>query len=717
MKSPLRQRQLRRTLAPASFPVKRLSICLAAALLQACGGGGGNPDALLASVDPIADTQADPQAVGLHMAAALTSLSPSTAAVGSKTFTLEVTGSYFRSKSTVMWNGSALSTVMVDRNHLSAVVPASRLGSSGSVKVTVVSGTRTTAPLTFTIAPVASAMAIDSVSPVSATAGAASTLIVVKGSNFTTRSLVKWNNVHMPTTFVSATQLSAQVPTSNLAKAGVGAITVVTGNVTSNAVNFVVKAAVTDGGSTGSGTGSGSGTGAGGTGSGGGAGTGPGTGGTGLALRVSGNHFVDAAGAPVQLRGANLSVLEYWLIQGQDPAAPWGGQPNGNTSELPDFSLMSKKWAMNVVRLPLNEASWLGLTCTDIGGASGRAPGTKVNADPAGNYKATVQSAVAAANAAGLYVILDLHWAAPGNACPNGQNPFADADHSLDFWTSVANTFKGNPAVVFEAFNEPFPYWLSSSSNYWTLWDGAASPAGTFNQLTLFGNAPNYQMAYDWNATSMQAMVNSIRATGAKNVVLIAGENWSGDLSGWLNGTTARVKDPVSPAQMGAVWHAYPSTSSGAQNPPGTGYDFTGNEYLTPANQTNFPKTGPSPVVAQRLGVEPGSIFAQVNNILNAGYPVIITEYGDQAVVPAKAGTAPATAAPFAAEILQFADNPGAANGANVSYVAWSFNSNQSPLHTLLKTYPNPTAEPTPGFGVYVQSHYQCRAGGASNCQ
>ena len=30
----------------------------------------------------------------------------------------------------------------------------------------------------------------------------------------------------------------------------------------------------------------------------------------GLALRVDGNRFVDAAGLPVQLRGASISVLE-----------------------------------------------------------------------------------------------------------------------------------------------------------------------------------------------------------------------------------------------------------------------------------------------------------------------------------------------------------------------------------------------------------------------
>ena len=70
-------------------------------------------------------------------------------------------------------------------------------------------------------------------------------------------------------------------------------------------------------------------------------------------------------------------------------------------------------------------------------------------------------NAVAAANAAGLYVILDLHFAAPNNTstgvpyCPEAQIPMADQDHAPAFWASIAATFKSNPSVIFELFNEP----------------------------------------------------------------------------------------------------------------------------------------------------------------------------------------------------------------------------------------------------------------------
>ena len=55
----------------------------------------------------------------------------------------------------------------------------------------------------------------------------------------------------------------------------------------------------------------------------------------------------------------------------------------------------------------------------------------------------------------GLYVILDLHWTAPGNQVA-GAAADARHDHSPAFWESVASTFKANPAVVFDVFNEPY---------------------------------------------------------------------------------------------------------------------------------------------------------------------------------------------------------------------------------------------------------------------
>jgi aryl-phospho-beta-D-glucosidase BglC (GH1 family) len=48
-------------------------------------------------------------------------------------------------------------------------------------------------------------------------------------------------------------------------------------------------------------------------------------------------------------------------------------------------------------------------------------------------------------------------WTAPGSQKADGQLPMPDQDHSIAFWSSVAQQFKNNSAVIFDLFNEPFP--------------------------------------------------------------------------------------------------------------------------------------------------------------------------------------------------------------------------------------------------------------------
>jgi aryl-phospho-beta-D-glucosidase BglC (GH1 family) len=373
-----------------------------------------------------------------------------------------------------------------------------------------------------------------------------------------------------------------------------------------------------------------------------------------LAVTVQGNQLRDATGSTLQLRGVNVSGLESVAIQGWDPANPWGGQTGTAT---PDWSTI-KTWQANTVRLPLNEASWLGETCVDAGGVRG-AVGAQVSADPGGNYKATVAKAVAGATGAWLYVILDLHWTAPGNYCPFGQNPMADAQNSTTFWKQVANKFKGYPNVIFELFNEPYMYWLAPSESAWTV----LLSGGTETEFVSAGNP--YEVALNWQTAGMQQMLNTIRTTGATNVVLAAGASWAQDLSEWLSN---RPIDPLQ--QLGAVWHAYPTY----------GAAFGTAAYAQPNN---------SP-----------AIWTEVQGILAAGYPVVITEYGDQD----SAGT---TSAPFASNLLPWADQNG------VSYLGWAWDVWEDANNVLIT---DAAGDPTPGFGAYVKQHYLCRAQGTATC-
>jgi endoglucanase len=388
-----------------------------------------------------------------------------------------------------------------------------------------------------------------------------------------------------------------------------------------------------------------------------------------LAIKVSGNQLVDISNNPVQLRGVNVSGLEDVPILGWSPSNPWGSQTGTPT---PDWNTI-KTWGVNVVRLPLNEASWLGLNCVDQGGngvhyvngvKTQNAPGETVSADPGGNYQATVSSSVTSATAAGLYVILDLHFATPGNACPNMQNAMADADHSIAFWTSVATAFKGSPNVIFELFNEPFLDQVAVTGT--TAWPALLNGGTLTSYSVQTPTNPWYKtIQYTWQTAGMQQMLNAVRATGATNVVLTSGNSYAGAIFDWLQ------YKPTDPAhQLGAVWHAY-----------------------------SVPQY-PNQVDCAGMPACSANIMLSAQAIKAAGYPVVITEYGD---------TIGGSTAPWASVLLPFAD----AN--DISYLGWTWdNWSGLPANVLIT---DAAGDPTQGFGTYVKAHYLCRAAGNAVCK
>lgn len=384
-----------------------------------------------------------------------------------------------------------------------------------------------------------------------------------------------------------------------------------------------------------------------------------------LAIRVAGNRLVDAHGKPLQLRGINVSGLEQTAVNGWSPGNPWGGNTGTPT---PNWTAI-KAWGPNAVRLPLNEASWLGLTCIDQAGAGStviagkqkrNAPGAAIKADPGGNYQATVKKSVAEATAAGLYVILDLHWTAPGNACPMTQNAMADADHSIAFWTSVAETFKGTPSVVFDLFNEPFLNQTSLLDT--TPRTDLRAGGGTLGSFLSGGNPG--EIKYTWHNAGMQQMLDAVRATGATNVVLTAPLQWAQAIDGWLQN---KPTDPIN--QLGASWHAYPAERHPAQ------------------------------VACVPLPQCSSQSLAAVQAIRAAGFPVVITEFGDVL------GTSPP---PMVSRLLPFAD----AN--EIGYFAWTWDLWYGLKANILIS--DAAGTPTAGYGAYVRQHYLCVAAGTANC-
>jgi subtilisin family serine protease len=100
----------------------------------------------------------------------------------------------------------------------------------------------TSAPVTVA----AAAPSIATLQPPRAVAGSAAIALTVNGAGFTSNAVVRWNGADRSTTFVSATQLRAAIPATDLAAVGTAQVSVFAatpGGGASNAVAFAITAA------------------------------------------------------------------------------------------------------------------------------------------------------------------------------------------------------------------------------------------------------------------------------------------------------------------------------------------------------------------------------------------------------------------------------------------------------------------------------------------
>lgn len=176
-------------------------------------------------------------------AVSLSSISPNSATAGGAQFTLTVTGSGFVSGTTVLWNGSALTTTYGSSTSLTALVPSNLITTQGTASVTVQlpGGGAISNPETFTIN-AGSSLSLTSLSPSSAQAGGAAFTLTVNGTGFINgSSVIEWNGSPLSTIFTSSFQLSATIPQSLIATQGTANVTVVnSGTTTSNGLTFTI---------------------------------------------------------------------------------------------------------------------------------------------------------------------------------------------------------------------------------------------------------------------------------------------------------------------------------------------------------------------------------------------------------------------------------------------------------------------------------------------
>jgi endoglucanase len=206
-----------------------------------------------------------------------------------------------------------------------------------------------------------------------------------------------------------------------------------------------------------------------------------------IALALSGTQIV-LGGQPVTLVGVARYSLEY--------ACHGDGH-----FQLADFQAM-RSWGMNTVRFPLSSAFWRNL--------DGKCP----------DYQATVAEAVANAEQAGLYVILDIQrdapFSLPQDALDGGsQCPLPD-QYDAALWRQAAQTYRDDPRVLFDLFGEPYDV----SAAQW-----AHGGSVTTTCYPVYAHAMTYQ------AIGMPDLAAQVRAIAPHNLIILSGLGWGYDLS------------------------------------------------------------------------------------------------------------------------------------------------------------------------------------------
>ncbi|MBI5705523.1 MAG: cellulase family glycosylhydrolase [Armatimonadetes bacterium] len=214
-------------------------------------------------------------------------------------------------------------------------------------------------------------------------------------------------------------------------------------------------------------------------------------------LHIEGTQVVDSGGRQVVLRGVNVASLE------------WSSDGEGHV--LKTIEVAIKDWKVNHIRLPMSQDRWFG-----------KAPEQK---DGGKSYRKLVDECVQLCSKNGVYIMLDLHWNSPNEWGKHIGQHFMPDMFSVDFWKDVAKVYKNHPAVLFDLYNEPH-------DTTWEIWKNG----GTIDETRGVGARQGRFTPIKYQTPGMQALVNTVRATGARNLLVVGGLDWAYDLKGVLEG-------------------------------------------------------------------------------------------------------------------------------------------------------------------------------------
>jgi len=195
-------------------------------------------------------------------------------------------------------------------------------------------------------------------------------------------------------------------------------------------------------------------------------------------LRVEGTRILNEKGEAIRLVGVNRAGLEW----------------DANDEQiLQSVNYACDQWHCNVIRIPVSQDRWFGF-----------APEQQDNDITGEKYREIVDAIVEALTERNKYMILDMHWNNMNEWGKNiGQHFMPDLNTEL-FWKDAALRYKNHPTVLFNPYNEPH-------SVCWDIWKNGG--------IVIEGEKTYY-------TPGIQKIVDTIRNTGAKNIVVIGGLDW-----------------------------------------------------------------------------------------------------------------------------------------------------------------------------------------------
>jgi len=386
-----------------------------------------------------------------------------------------------------------------------------------------------------------------SLSPSSATTGASDLTLTVTGSNFIATSVVRWNGLERPTTFVSSTALTAAIPAADIASAGTANVTVFNpapGGGASSAATFTVNNPAPSISSLSPSTG--------------------GAGGPAFTLSVIGSNFVP--GSVVQWNGLERATtfVSSTALTAAIPAGDvadggivevsvFNAAPGGGTSSAVSFTIVNPSPSLSSLSPSTGGAGGPAFTLSVIG--SNFVPGSVVQWN--GLERATTfvsSTALTAAIPADDAVNGGIAGVSVFNAAPGGGTSSVVSFTIINPSPSIDSLYPRSIAAGSGSFSLRVYGWNFVPSSR-VQWNGSDRPT-SFDIEELIADIP----------------AEDVANVGTANVTVFNPEPGGGSTTIPF---TISVSVTVSPQSVGVVRGRTRLFSASVPGPPGTGINWT----------------------------------------------------------------------------------------------------------------------------------------------